>query len=155
MPRVPIMFPCLPARRPVARAAHGAAVHDGKLWIFAGYDGNARLNDMWTTSLIDNSRQWEEVSDSECVRFVRRKFVRMPVAAIHVYSDVYCPLQQPSWDRGVLGTYYPHSSVHTHPAQVHAEINTRPLPTCMLGYTHPPCGQTAGSPERRHPSHLL
>ena len=49
----------------MARAAHGAAVHDGKLWIFAGYDGNARLNDMWTTSLIDNSRQWEEVSGNE------------------------------------------------------------------------------------------
>ena len=48
-------------RRPVARAAHGAAVHDGKLWIFAGYDGNARLNDMWTISLIDANRQWEEV----------------------------------------------------------------------------------------------
>ncbi len=48
-------------RRPVARAAHGAAVHDGKLWIFAGYDGNARLNDMWTISLINNSRVWEEV----------------------------------------------------------------------------------------------
>lgn len=38
-------------RIPVARSAHGAAVFDGKLWIFAGYDGNARLNDMWTISL--------------------------------------------------------------------------------------------------------
>jgi hypothetical protein len=35
----------------VPRSAHGAAVYDGKLWIFAGYDGNARLNDMWTISL--------------------------------------------------------------------------------------------------------
>ena len=26
-------------------------MHAGKLWIFAGYDGNARLNDMWTISL--------------------------------------------------------------------------------------------------------
>ncbi|XP_064620345.1 leucine-zipper-like transcriptional regulator 1 isoform X2 [Lineus longissimus] len=49
-------------RRPVARAAHGAAVYDGKLWIFAGYDGNARLNDMWTISLIGGSRHWEEVN---------------------------------------------------------------------------------------------
>lgn len=48
--------------RPVARAAHGAAVYDGKLWIFAGYDGNARLNDMWTVSLIGNNNQWEEVN---------------------------------------------------------------------------------------------
>lgn len=39
-------------RTPVARSAHGAAVYDNKLWIFAGYDGNARLNDMWTISLL-------------------------------------------------------------------------------------------------------
>lgn len=25
---------------------------DNKLWIYAGYDGNARLNDMWTVSLV-------------------------------------------------------------------------------------------------------
>lgn len=48
-------------RLPVPRAAHGAAVYDGKLWIFAGYDGNARLNDMWTISLIADNRGWEEV----------------------------------------------------------------------------------------------
>ena len=39
---------------------------EGKLWIFAGYDGNARLNDMWTISLVGGSgetgaRVWEEV----------------------------------------------------------------------------------------------
>lgn len=50
-------------RRPVARAAHGAAVYDKKLWIFAGYDGNARLNDMWTIPLTGSAevRSWEEV----------------------------------------------------------------------------------------------
>ncbi|XKL64726.1 hypothetical protein PGB90_004812 [Kerria lacca] len=42
-------------RVPVPRSAHGAAVFDNKLWIFAGYDGNARLNDMWTISLKDCS----------------------------------------------------------------------------------------------------
>ena len=47
--------------RPVPRAAHGAAVYDRKMWIFAGYDGNARLNDMWTVSLEGDSKQWEEV----------------------------------------------------------------------------------------------
>ncbi|XP_013413194.1 leucine-zipper-like transcriptional regulator 1 isoform X2 [Lingula anatina] len=51
-------------RMPVPRAAHGAAVYDGKMWIFAGYDGNARLNDMWTISLLGDSRQWEEVHQS-------------------------------------------------------------------------------------------
>ena len=58
------MFNCLLIinyRTPVARAAHGAAVYDGKLWIFAGYDGNARLNDMWTISLIGERKSWEEV----------------------------------------------------------------------------------------------
>ena len=39
---------------------------EGKLWIFAGYDGNARLNDMWTISLVGGAgetgaRVWEEV----------------------------------------------------------------------------------------------
>lgn len=38
-------------KTPVPRSAHGAAVYDNKLWIYAGYDGNARLNDMWTISL--------------------------------------------------------------------------------------------------------
>lgn len=46
---------------PVARSAHGAAVYDGQLWIFAGYDGNARLNDMWTISLLGDLKIWEEV----------------------------------------------------------------------------------------------
>ena len=50
-----------PCSKPVARAAHGAAVYDDKLWIFAGYDGNARLNDMWTISLTQDVRHWEEV----------------------------------------------------------------------------------------------
>ncbi|KAF2894638.1 hypothetical protein ILUMI_11536 [Ignelater luminosus] len=54
-------------KTPVPRSAHGAAVYDGKLWIFAGYDGNARLNDMWTISLVDDSRTWEEVDQKgEC-----------------------------------------------------------------------------------------
>ncbi|XP_013788494.1 leucine-zipper-like transcriptional regulator 1 [Limulus polyphemus] len=48
-------------RMPVPRSAHGAAVYDGKLWIFAGYNGNARLNDMWTFSLLGDSKSWEEV----------------------------------------------------------------------------------------------
>ncbi|KAK3599084.1 hypothetical protein CHS0354_024412 [Potamilus streckersoni] len=51
-------------RKPVARAAHGAAVYGDKLWIFAGYDGNARLNDMWTMSLVGDCKAWEEVQQS-------------------------------------------------------------------------------------------
>ncbi|CAG0881340.1 unnamed protein product [Darwinula stevensoni] len=54
---------------PPARSAHGAAVYDEKMWIFAGYDGNTRLNDMWCISLTGDSRAglWEEVEQSgEC-----------------------------------------------------------------------------------------
>ena len=36
---------------PPARSAHGAAIYDGCLWIFAGYDGHTRLNDMWRIDL--------------------------------------------------------------------------------------------------------
>ncbi|XP_073414080.1 leucine-zipper-like transcriptional regulator 1 isoform X2 [Dendrobates tinctorius] len=52
-------------RLPVARSAHGATVYNDKLWIFAGYDGNARLNDMWTISLQDReAAAWEEIEQS-------------------------------------------------------------------------------------------
>uniref|UniRef100_A0A8C2T5M9 Leucine zipper like post translational regulator 1 n=1 Tax=Coturnix japonica TaxID=93934 RepID=A0A8C2T5M9_COTJA len=50
---------------PVARSAHGATVYSEKLWIFAGYDGNARLNDMWTIGLQDRELTcWEEIEQS-------------------------------------------------------------------------------------------
>ncbi|XP_063153377.1 leucine-zipper-like transcriptional regulator 1 isoform X1 [Candoia aspera] len=52
-------------RLPVARSAHGATVYSDKLWIFAGYDGNARLNDMWTISLQDRELTcWEEIKQT-------------------------------------------------------------------------------------------
>lgn len=46
---------------PPARSAHGAAVFKNKLWIYAGYDGNARLDDMWVIDLTSSSPQWEQV----------------------------------------------------------------------------------------------
>jgi N-acetylneuraminic acid mutarotase len=51
-------------RLPPARSAHGAAVYDGKLWIYAGYDGNTRLNDMWTIDLNSSSPIWIEINQS-------------------------------------------------------------------------------------------
>ncbi|XP_026536633.1 leucine-zipper-like transcriptional regulator 1 isoform X1 [Notechis scutatus] len=52
-------------RLPVARSAHGATVYSDKLWIFAGYDGNARLNDMWTINLQDRDLTcWEEIKQT-------------------------------------------------------------------------------------------
>ena len=56
-----------PNASPVPRAAHGAVVYDNKLWIFAGYDGNARLNDMWYIQLNatgENSKVWIEVDQT-------------------------------------------------------------------------------------------
>lgn len=51
--------------RLVARSAHGATVYNDKLWIFAGYDGNARLNDMWTIGLQDRDQAcWVEIDQS-------------------------------------------------------------------------------------------
>jgi N-acetylneuraminic acid mutarotase len=52
---------------PAARAAHGAVVYDHKLWIFAGYDGNARLNDMWFIPLNTSPstpKIWTEVEQT-------------------------------------------------------------------------------------------
>ncbi|XP_065826736.1 leucine-zipper-like transcriptional regulator 1 [Oscarella lobularis] len=51
-------------RFPPARSAHGAAVYDNKLWIFAGYDGNARLNDMWAIPLNAENPRWEEIKQT-------------------------------------------------------------------------------------------
>ena len=58
----------------MARAAHGAAMYDHKLWIFAGYDGNVRLSDLWTTSLSGDSRAvhvWEEVDNLLFLRCIQ------------------------------------------------------------------------------------
>ena len=53
---------------PVARSAHGAVVYDEKMWIFAGYDGNARLNDMWTIPLVGGfPKTWTKITQNgEC-----------------------------------------------------------------------------------------
>ncbi len=46
---------------PPARSAHGAVIYGNYLWIYAGYDGHTRLNDMWRINLTDLSPQWEEI----------------------------------------------------------------------------------------------
>ncbi|CAH3029867.1 unnamed protein product [Porites evermanni] len=51
-------------RLPPARSAHGAAVYKNNLWIFAGYDGNKRLDDLWTICLTDSNPRWQEVQQS-------------------------------------------------------------------------------------------
>ena len=49
---------------PPARSAHGAAVYNNCLWIFAGYDGHMRLNDMWVIDLLASQPQWEQIDQS-------------------------------------------------------------------------------------------
>ena len=49
---------------PPARSAHGAAVYNNCLWIFAGYDGHMRLNDMWAIDLLASQPQWEQIDQS-------------------------------------------------------------------------------------------
>jgi leucine-zipper-like transcriptional regulator 1 len=49
---------------PVPRSAHGAAVYKDHLWIYAGYDGNVRLNDMWRIPLNGGPKEWEEIVQS-------------------------------------------------------------------------------------------
>lgn len=49
---------------PPARSAHGAAVYNNCLWIFAGYDGHMRLNDMWAIDLLSSQPQWEQIDQS-------------------------------------------------------------------------------------------
>uniref|UniRef100_A0A8C5H8V4 BTB domain-containing protein n=1 Tax=Gouania willdenowi TaxID=441366 RepID=A0A8C5H8V4_GOUWI len=44
---------------PVARSAHGATVYDDKLWIFAGYDGNARSIRVSGAKITNNLFQFE------------------------------------------------------------------------------------------------
>ncbi|KAJ7387099.1 Kelch motif [Desmophyllum pertusum] len=51
-------------RLPPARSAHGAAIYKNNLWIFAGYDGNKRLDDLWTICLTDPNPRWQEVQQS-------------------------------------------------------------------------------------------
>lgn len=47
---------------PPARSAHGAAVYKDQLYVFGGYDGHARLNDMWRIDLASPTAQWCEVN---------------------------------------------------------------------------------------------
>lgn len=65
---------------PVPRSAHGAAVYNGYLWIYAGYDGNVRLNDMWRIPLANAPREWEEIQQlgevpPTCCNFPSKKYV--------------------------------------------------------------------------------
>ena len=49
---------------PAPCAAHSAVVYNHAMYIFAGYDGNSRLNEMWSIQLIATTaavRTWREI----------------------------------------------------------------------------------------------
>lgn len=46
---------------PESRSAHGAVVYDGKMWVFGGFNGFSRLNDMWTIKLSGDTKGWTKV----------------------------------------------------------------------------------------------
>jgi len=39
-------------------------VFDAHLWIFAGYDGHTRLNDMWRIDLMGSQHSWEQITQN-------------------------------------------------------------------------------------------
>ena len=49
---------------PPPRSAHGSVIYNDRLWVFAGYDGNTRLNDMWSIDLTSATPVWERIDQS-------------------------------------------------------------------------------------------
>ena len=45
------------------RSGHQSFVHDDKIWVLGGYDGNSYKNDIWTSA--DSGITWKEVSPTE------------------------------------------------------------------------------------------
>jgi len=130
---------CLPSgggRRPVARSAHGAAVYDGKLWIFAGYDGNARLNDMWSISLVGGGgegggRVWEEVVQAgECPPTCCNFPIAVARDCLYVFSG-----QSGAKKNNSLFQFHFKSSTWTRISTEHILRGCPPPPTRRYGHT--------------------
>ena len=47
--------------QPNPRSANCAFVYDAHMWIFGGYDGRNKLNDMWMLALDDDNPTWKKV----------------------------------------------------------------------------------------------
>uniref|UniRef100_UPI00358FA4E7 leucine-zipper-like transcriptional regulator 1 n=1 Tax=Myxine glutinosa TaxID=7769 RepID=UPI00358FA4E7 len=98
-------------RVPVARSAHGSTVYEDRLWIFAGYDGNARLNDMWTICLqFREEASWEEIEQRgdippSCCNFPvavcsNSLFVFSGQSGANITNNLYCfNFNQKTWFR--------------------------------------------------------
>jgi len=125
-------------RKPVPRSAHGAAVYDGKLWIFAGYDGNARLNDMWTVNLVGGGegggRQWEEVVQAgECPPTCCNFPIAVARDCMFVFSG-----QSGAKKNNSLFQFHFQSSTWTRISTEHILRGCPPPPTRRYGHTMVP-----------------
>ena len=129
-------FPAAAGRKPVARSAHGAAVYEGKLWIFAGYDGNARLNDMWTISLVGGAaetgaRVWEEVVQTgECPPTCCNFPIAVARDCMYVFSG-----QSGAKKNNSLFQFHFKSSTWTRISTEHILRGCPPPPTRRYGHT--------------------
>lgn len=129
-------YPAQSGRKPVARSAHGAAVFEGKLWIFAGYDGNARLNDMWTISLVGGAgetgaRVWEEVVQAgECPPTCCNFPIAVARDCLYVFSG-----QSGAKKNNSLFQFHFKSSTWTRISTEHILRGCPPPPTRRYGHT--------------------
>lgn len=47
---------------PKARSGHAAVLYKDSMYVFGGYDGSARLNDLYTLNL--STKEWKEIKPS-------------------------------------------------------------------------------------------
>ena len=47
--------------QPKARTDHTVVLYDGSIYVFAGYDGRQRFNDLWRCTLKDKKFKWKQV----------------------------------------------------------------------------------------------
>jgi N-acetylneuraminic acid mutarotase len=46
---------------PSPRTDHTAVLYEGSMYVFAGYDGHTRFNDLWRCSLKQHKYKWRQV----------------------------------------------------------------------------------------------
>jgi hypothetical protein len=46
---------------PSERTDHTAVLYEGSMYVFAGYDGHTRFNDLWKCNLKGNKFKWSQI----------------------------------------------------------------------------------------------
>ena len=49
---------------PCPRTDHTAVLYDGSMYVFGGYDGKARYNDLWKCTLKNQQYKWKQIHAS-------------------------------------------------------------------------------------------